>query len=29
MKHDAEDLKKHPYGIFVEIYTLAYDNADW
>ena len=28
MKHDAEDLKKHPYGIFVEIYTLAYDNAD-
>ena len=28
MKHVAEDLKKHPYGIFVEIYTLAYDNAD-
>ena len=28
MKHDAEELKKHPYGIFVEIYTLAYDNAD-
>ena len=21
MKHDAEELKKHPYGIFVEIYT--------
>ena len=28
MKHDAEELKKHPYGIFVEIYTLVYDNAD-
>ena len=29
MKHDAEDLKKHPYGIFVEIYTLAYGDLNF